>query len=452
MVSVTQRSEARPSGSGLSAFVGELMTRPKLLVLTHRLPFPLNRGDRIRAYHSLKCLSEHCDITLGSVADEPWDDAHVAKLKDVCSSVSIHALPRFGRWLRAGLGIATGRSATEGAFYSLSLARQVQEWTTKQEFDAALVYCSSMGQYCQNFVKRPKLVLLDLVDVDSEKWKQYAELSTGWRKMPYQREAKGVKALESQLIQKSDFVTVVTEDEARLFRQIHEGKIAQVISNGVDHEYFSPDSHSPEEKQLFRRGKPQFVFVGGLDYRPNVQGVVWFCQEILPEIRRQYPNALLSLVGRNPSPPIVDLAKQPGVNLVGQVDDVRPYVLAADIAVAPLKIARGVQNKVLEAMSCGLPVIASPCAAEGIQHSGGLLVADFQEQWLSHIQRLQDQQTYQLESSCARQSILDHYSWPRRLEPMLELLQLRRSSSQPTSQTKDCSTPKSETRFHESHR
>lgn len=399
--------------------------RPKVLLLTHRLPFPPNRGDRIRAFHMLRFLSKHADVFLGSVADEPWLEEHAAALREYCREISIHRLPPKGRWVRAAAGLAGRRSATEGAFFSRPLASQVRQWTKDHRLDAAVIYCSSMGQYSKSFSTRPRRVLVDLVDVDSQKWDDYADSTKGLKRMLYRREAHRVRHLERRLSTDADAVSVVSHDEANLFQSCHEGHMAYALSNGVDHSFFAPDALHENLWLPCRLGKPQMVFVGVLDYLPNVQGLQWFCEAVLPLILREYPDAVLQIVGRRPALAVRALGEMPGVQLIGEVEDVRPHVLAADFAIAPLKIARGIQNKVLEALSCGRPVIATSEAATGIDSRGGMFIADTPLAWMETLKKLECEKQHSEAKEMARGGIVEQYSWDAQLSPILEMLELR---------------------------
>ena len=372
----------------------------------------------------LRFLSQHAEVLLGCVADEPWEASDEEALKQFCAEVSIHRLPPKGRWIRAAAGLATGRSATAGAFYSRALANQVKQWTSGAPLDAAIIYCSSMGSYRKAFQTRPQRVLVDLVDVDSQKWMDYSHSTRGFKRWLYLHEANRVRHLERRLSVEADAVSVVSSDEAALYRKHHLGLDAHAISNGVDHDYFAPDAVHEDHWSAHRHGVPQMVFVGVLDYLPNVQGLQWFCETVMPLILQEFPGALLEIVGRRPSPAVRELARHKGVRLVGEVSDVRPHVLAADIAIAPLQIARGIQNKVLEALACGRPVIATPEAATGIESRGGLFVVESPDEWLAAIRSLQCQHKTAQARGQAREGIIDQYSWDARLSPILEMLDL----------------------------
>lgn len=401
---------------------------PRVLLLTHRIPFPPNRGDRIRAYHLIEFLSKHAEIYLGSVSDEPWDSTQKSALEKNCHSAFFARLRSPLRWIRAAAGFSMGHSVTQGAFYSSRLAKQITRWSSEIEFDAAIIYCSSMGSYTRALVKKPKRLLVDLVDVDSQKWQDYAAVSGGPKKWVFRQEAHRVCRLEDSLAKQADALTVVSPDEAALFEAIHPSLRAIPIGNGVDHQFFAPSCSSAVEsieeaaRQMIRRGYPKMVFVGVLDYLPNIQGLQWFCRQVLPALQNVFPNASLEIVGRRPSSEVQALATIPGVHLIGEVPDVRPYVLDAHIAIAPLQIARGVQNKVLEALACAKPVVATSHAATGIECVGGLAVANEPEEWVRTIVELQNSDYYATMSKSARVGILERYSWKAQLDPLLPLL------------------------------
>jgi sugar transferase (PEP-CTERM/EpsH1 system associated) len=317
-----------------------------------------------------------------------------------------------------------GKSVTQGAFYSPQLADQVRLWSSEFQFDAAIMYCSSMGPYAKLMKTKPKRLIVDLVDVDSQKWDDYADVAYGPKKLLFRQEARRVGLLEESLSESADAMTVVSPDEAQLFAKRHPGLQATSIGNGVDLRFFAPDA-LPFEKfsdLVPPSVNPRLVFVGVLDYLPNVQGLQWFCDEVLPRLQSVFPSVSLDIVGRRPSGEVQALAKRSGVNLVGEVPDVRPYVLAAQIAIAPLQIARGVQNKVLEALACGKPVVASPQAATGIECSGGMSVVSQPAEWVQAIVELQIPDHYAKMSSCARSEVLEKYSWNAQLEPLLSLI------------------------------
>ena len=275
---------------------------------------------------------------------------------------------------RACGSLARGRTASEGAFAAPALRATLGRWARQTRFHAALASASSMAPYLRIDALGGVPAVIDLVDVDSQKWLDYAAAGRGPRAWLHRLEGRRLRGLERTLPDWARAVTLVSAAEAELYRsQVGPGPV-HAVTNGVDLDAFRPVSDADE------RG---CVFVGVLDYRPNVDGVGWFCREVWPEVRRRRPDAVLRLVGRSPSPEVQRLADKPGVELVGPVPDVRPYLAGAAVAVAPLRIARGVQNKVLEALAMGKAAVASPQALEGLGLESGthVLAASSADEW-----------------------------------------------------------------------
>lgn len=402
--------------------------KPKLLYLVHRIPFPPNRGDRIRSYHLLRFLAQRHDVYLATLADEPVAPATREALEGLCTAVAVAPLNR-RRWWQALTHFARGRTATEGLFYSRALHRAVRNWTATLEFDAALVFCSSMMPYAEVARQRGIPLVVDLVDVDSQKWFDYAaktKMPIGWA---FAWEGRRLRALESSLPAQARAVTLVSDLEARLYQRFCPNSRTHAVINGVDLDYFSPAASITPAKPGH-----DVVFLGALDYRANVDGLLWFCREVWPGVRREAPAATFAMVGRNPASALRKLAGVDGVELVGGVPDVRPHLVAAKLTVAPLRIARGIQNKVLESMAVAKPVVVSPEAMEGLQVEPGthLALAGTPREWVEQITLLlRDAQRRQQLGVQARTYVERHHAWDACLAPFEALL--RSDSSSPTS-------------------
>ena len=416
-------------------------SKPNLLYLVHRVPYPPNRGDRIRSYHVLKLLAERCNVHLATLADEPVDAETRNELARLCGRVEIAPVGSL-RWARAAWSLARGRSATEGLFHVPRLKRTVRQWAESIRFDAVLAFCSSMVQYADESSLANVPLVCDLVDVDSQKWFDYAAADSSCshkairigrsfaasQRLLFQWEGARLRELESSLPARSRAVTFVSEAEARIFREFCPNERTLAIPNGVDLDYF----HTFEEPSSLAVAPLDAVFVGVLDYRANVDGLVWFCGEVWPRVRKRLPNATLGLVGRNPSPLVQKLAAVPGVAVIGSVPDVRPYLSAAKVVVAPLRVARGIQNKVLEALAMRKAVLASPAAAEGLDVSGGdeLLIARSPEEWAAAFCRLSsDADLREKLGQAGREYVERHHRWQHNLERLAELLDLPATSS-----------------------
>jgi sugar transferase (PEP-CTERM/EpsH1 system associated) len=394
------------------------MPRPEVLYLVHRVPYPPDKGDRIRAFHLLKWLSRRAAVSLACLADEPVEEPVAAALRGYCERIAVVRLGSPGRWARAVGSLARGRTATQGAFDAPALRATLRLWAAEVPFQAALASASSMVPYLRQPELRDVPAVVDLVDVDSQKWFDYAEAGSGPKSWLDRLEGRRLRRLEQALPGWARVVTLVSAPEAAIYRGFCPEGPVHVIGNGVDLEVFRPGPRGEE------RG---CVFVGALDYRPNVAGAGWFCRTAWPEIRRARTDATLALVGRRPVPAVRRLAGRPGVELVGQVTDVRPHLAGAAVVVVPLQIARGVQNKVLEALALGKAVVASPQSLEGLGAEPGvhLLAASSPAQWVEAVTRLLDDEPLRRRLGAAgRHYVEEHHHWDRCLEPFAALLGL----------------------------
>lgn len=404
-------------------------SKPNLLYLVHRVPFPPNRGDRIRSCHLLRFLAGYAKVHLACLADEPLEPGTEEALGRLCETVAIVPLGRRGRWFQAVRHVASGRTATEGLFHSDSLRKVVGSWARTVDFEAAVVFCSSMVQYLDAPELASVPTIVDLVDVDSQKWFDYAGAAGGLKRWLFRLEGRRLRALERSLPERFRAITLVSEAEAEIYRGIVSNTRTLGISNGVDLDYFSPMSVSEAEDPNV------CVFVGALDYRANVEGLRWFCGEVWPGLHKSNPDLRLELVGRSPVPAVTRLGRIPGVHLVGAVDDVRGYLARAAVAIAPLQIARGIQNKVLEAMAMSRPVVASPEALEGlaVEVETHVCRASSPAEWQAHLLRLHGQSDERRRLGYrARQYVERHHSWNACLAPFEGLLGWESGRSSPS--------------------
>ena len=331
-----------------------------MLLLTHRVPYPPNRGDRIRSFHLLEYLARRTEVDLAFPATEPVPAATMDVLNRLCRRVAAVRIGRRARWLRAARSLASGRTATEGLFYSPELHNTIRRWSQETRFDAVLVVCSSMVQYLDIPALSGVPAVVDLVDVDSQKWFDYAAQARFPKRQLLALEARRLRRLESSLPARTSAITVVTGREADLFESFSSHR-PHVVRNGVDLDYFHPHGDPADD------GPPSCLFVGALDYEANVDGAQWFCREVWPQVLARIPAAVFRLVGSRPSRQARRLGRLPGVELVGEVADVRPHLHAASVVAVPLRVARGVQNKILEALAAGKPVVVTPQALAGLR-------------------------------------------------------------------------------------
>jgi len=394
-------------------------TPPNLLYLVHRVPYPPDKGDRIRSYHLLRYLSRRAAVHLACLADEEVSPQTRAALHELCARVTIVPLGSWTRWLRAPAALLNGQSISEGVFHSPALVEILRDWAAETQFDVALASASSMVPYLRQEELRAVPAVIDLMDVDSQKWLDYADGARGLRKRVYNTEGQRLRELEQTLPLWARAVTLVSNAEADLFRRYCSWDGVHAVTNGVDLDYFRPADPAPPEDGC--------VFVGALDYRPNVDAACWFSQYIWPLIRRRCPDARLRLVGRQPVPAVCRLARRPGIEVVGQVPDIRPHVAGAAVAVVPLRIARGIQNKVLEAMAMGKPVVASPQGLVGLGDHLDLpaLTATERHEWVEHVVRLLGNPDLRRQLGAAGRAYVEtHHDWERCLEPFGPLLGL----------------------------
>jgi sugar transferase (PEP-CTERM/EpsH1 system associated) len=394
----------------------------KILFLSHRVPYPPNKGDKIRAFHVLQYLARSHDIWLGAFADEAEELAHVGWLEERCRGVRIvrrHSAQTLARIALAG---AAGRSLSVGSFAHSALSRWCERIEAEVKPDLVYVFSSAMAQFVTGAGKAKTPLITDFVDVDSEKFRQYAAVRKGVMRLLYKTEAERLLRFDRSVAAASRACLFVSRTERDLFLK-HCPEMADrlhVIPNGVDCAYFDParSPHNPCDQA------PLIVFTGRMDYFPNVDAVSWFAQSILPLVRESVPQAKFRIVGAKPSAEVSALTRLPGVEVTGGVADIRPHYAQAAVSVAPLRIARGIQNKVLEAMAMARPVVVTPEALDGISAEDGahVLVAR-SEAGIAHatLSVLKGEAPPGL-GSRARTRVLAQYDWSAQLAPLSDLI------------------------------
>ena len=393
----------------------------RVLFLAHRVPYPPNRGDRIRSFHWLEYLSRRAEVHLAFLAEQEPPEESIDALEAMCARVAAVRLGKAARWLRGARSLAAGRTATEGLFHSPALKRIVCRWAAQTRFDLVVAFCSSMVQYLDAEALAGVPAVVDLVDVDSQKWLDYAAQSRGPARWLLRLEGRRLRRLECGVSGRAQAIILVSGHEAKLYRSFSPAECVYAIGNGVDLEYFRPKEPAEGERPA------QCVFVGAMDYRANVDGVTWLAREVWPEVYARRPAARLVLVGSNPGAGVKRLAELPGVELVGEVPDVRPHLSQAAVVVVPLRVARGIQNKVLEALAMGKAVIASPQALEGLEVEPGVHVcrAASPAEWIEGLLALLDDPDLCRRLGLAgRQRVEQSYTWTARLAPLADLLRL----------------------------
>ncbi len=394
-----------------------------LLFLCQRLPYPPDKGDKIRSFHILRHLGKSHRIHLGCFVDDPADWRHAPKLRELCADAYFAKLdPRLAR-LRCSKGLLTGAPLSLPYFGDRGLMAWVRGVLARVEPEAAFIYSSAMAQYVLDGAPPPGRMVMDFVDVDSDKWRQYAETQAwplGWM---YRRESRTLLAFERRVARAADASVFVSEPEAELFRRLAPESAAKTfaVGNGIDADFFSPGADYPSP---FDTSGPVLVFTGTMDYWPNVEAVTWFAREVFPAIRERFASASFFIVGARPTAEVLRLGALAGVHVTGRVADVRPYLAHAAAAVVPVRIARGLQNKILEAMAMAKPVITTPEALEGIEAAPGtevLVAADAASFARRAVEAIENSAAREL-GRAARGRVVEAFAWPARLAPLDRLV------------------------------
>lgn len=347
----------------------------KILFLAHRTPYPPNKGEKIRAFHVLSNLAKRHEVSLVYWVDDPRDFDHTPFLRSLCRGrvVPVRMVRALGK-CRAVMSLLMGRSFTEGFYSSRSFQRAIDGALGDGPFDAVFVFSSAIATYAQRIDAKIKIV--DFVDVDSDKWSQLAKVSAFPLSLLYRLEQKRLSRLESKISSWASWSLFISAAEAELFRKQGGKGAIEFLPNGTDLELrrlpLDQMPFYPAKDETAKQSKgARLIFVGTMDYYPNIDAVQYFAKDIFPLIRQKFPQAVFQIVGRSPAKSVRRLNAIAGVEVLGEVSDIRYYLLHADVSVAPMRIARGVQNKVLEAMAMGVPVVASPSAIQGIEVSEG---------------------------------------------------------------------------------
>jgi polysaccharide biosynthesis protein PslH len=393
-----------------------------VLFLCHRLPYPPNKGDKIRSFHWLEALARRHSVHLGCFIDDPDDWRHEAAVRNLCASACLVGLDTRLARLRSAQALLEGQPLTLRYFYSRRLAQWVASQLETRRPSSIVVYSSGVAPYACGPAARRTRRVLDLCDLDSEKWREYARRVRGPMGWLYAREGRTLGVREREWLGEFDATMLSSEAERELLRtQIGaEANRVDVVGNGVDAAYFDPgrSTDAPDASV-----GPTVVFTGAMDYLANVDAVTWFADSVWPSVRAVRTDARFVIVGSRPHERVRALRERPGIFVTGTVPDVRPYLARATCVVAPLRVARGVQNKVLEALAMDRPVVASSAAVQGIssgQSVPGCLVADDPQQMATQIgARLASP----LASSGGRRFVVERFSWEAQTNRFLDLVE-----------------------------
>lgn len=389
--------------------------KPPLLYLCHRIPYPPNKGDKIRSYHLLKFLREHYQVYLGAFIDDPEDWQHEPLVAEMCADSCFIKLNPGRAKIKSLTGLLTGQALTLPYYNSGPMADWVKDKVTQHHISKVVVYSSSMAQYILGNEKSYDRKVIDLVDIDSDKWQQYSERKKWPLSWVYRREGEKLLAYEKKVAEVFDSSLFVSSAEAELFQKMAP-QVAEKVSfynNGVDTIYFSPEINSPTPYQSTEK---VLVFTGAMDYWPNIDAVTWFAKKVFPSIKQKHPDVKFYIVGSNPAEDVQRLGNDDGVVVTGRVADVRPYLKHALAAVAPMRIARGIQNKVLEAMAMAKPAIVTQQALEGIraEHGREILLGNDGAEYQSLVEQVIEGEYSDIGVS-ARQKVINDFSWEENL-------------------------------------
>lgn len=398
----------------------------KVCVLSQRVPYPPNKGEKLRTYHQIEFLKRWgYEVEVLSLVETAEDKKNALALAKHLG-ISVNAFQLGSKFTRYASALLKGLPVSVGAFYSKTLQHVVDE-KLKEGRETLLLTASSLSYYIFNspyFNNTHCRLLMDFMDVDSDKWAQYADSSSLLMRYVYKRESKGIKKLEAKTNQRFDECFLIAREEAQLFSSsVDSSKEITVLGNGLDFEAFYPAKVQSCAKKI--SAAPHFLFTGVMDYKPNVDAVLWFAQNCWPFIREKAPNAKFTVGGMNPTEEIKALAGINGIDVTGFVDDILPYFHQAHAFVAPFRLARGVQNKVLQAAACKLPIITTSMGAEGISfaNADNMWVVDDVDSFVAAcVESIENFELSQCKAQRSYQAIVSEYSWEQQLSPLKEAM------------------------------
>jgi sugar transferase (PEP-CTERM/EpsH1 system associated) len=407
------------------------LSRLNVLYIAHRIPYPPNKGDKIRSFNEIRRLSERHNLYLAFLVDEPGDLEHLGELRKYCVGMDYEVIRPLRQKLKSLPYLFTGLPLSVPYFYSKRLQAAIDRRIEASSIEAVVTFSSPMAEYIYKSSvlasagRRVRLVM-DFVDVDSDKWRMYAEKSAFPASVIWRREWKTLMDYEKRIGGTFDVSVFVSEKEAELFRSFCPEANIEAIANGVDAASYAAVRRArmqqPHEALKSNGAEaangPIVLFMGAMDYFPNEDAILYFHKGIWPRIKAAVPGVSFYVVGSNPSKRLRALSQEdPSVLVTGYVPDTRPYLEKTDVFVAPLRIARGVQNKVLEAMASGVPVVARPEAVQGLKgYEGCIEVRGDEEGFASSVIDLikRPERRRELAASSERFITLNH-SWERNL-------------------------------------
>jgi polysaccharide biosynthesis protein PslH len=390
----------------------------KILFLAHRIPYPPNKGEKIRSYHELKFLGGRHTVDLLCFADSQDDERGQTELKGLCRTIYVERRARTRILQGAFRSVLRGEPLSCGCFFSHRFQQEVRKMLSLNTYDVILIFCSSMAQYLPSPAPAP--VVMDFVDVDSAKWADYARQGRAPLSWLYRRETRELARYEKIWAARSHSTVVSTQQEAALLADRGLSSVA-VIENGVD-----IPAHIRKLPEEINALLPYVAFIGTMDYLPNVDAVVHFAEELLPRIRKTHGELKFVIVGRDPTSRVRKLARLPGVVVTGTVPEVETYLAGAVAVVAPFRIARGIQNKMLEALAMGKPIVSTPgpATAMGAVHGETLLIAETPDKFVGALLALLEDRNLYSRLSSGADFVRRNFNWQDKLN-QLEMVLLR---------------------------
>jgi sugar transferase (PEP-CTERM/EpsH1 system associated) len=385
----------------------------EILFLVHRIPFPPDKGDKIRSYHWLNALAARHVLHLGCFIDDPEDRRYLPELRRRCASLHAVSLSSWQKKLRAVRGVLGGAAVTASVYRDRGFAAWVKQRFAADHIRCVIAYSSAMAGYVGPWLRPEVGRILDFVDADAEKWRLLGERTRGLTGVLYRREALRLIEHDRKAVGCFNIATFVSAAEAERFQAFLPERVRQlrVLRNGVDARFFTPELESANP---YGSTGPIVAFTGIMNYWPNEEAVIWFATSVLPRLRADIPSLRFAIVGRSPSSRVQHLASLAGVRVVGGVADIRPYLAHAAAVVVPLRVAIGVPNKILEAMAMARPVIASPEAVRGVDFVPGreLMIAHAAEDFATAVRdALAGGPRITAMARQARQRVLLDYDW-----------------------------------------
>ena len=389
----------------------------RILYLCHRFPFPPKRGGKIRPFNMIRHLhAAGHQVTVCSLVRSDEEEVEGQGIAQYSTAFEAGRVTESVQFLRMITRLPSSTPSSMGYFYSPELATKVNDLLRSSRWDLIFVHCSSVAQYVEHVTDVPKI--LDFGDMDSQKWLEYSKFKPFPVSLGFALEGRKLQREESRLARQFDLCTATTRAEWETLESFGTDVASDWFPNGVDAEFFSPDGDGYDTDLI--------SFIGRMDYYPNQECMARFCTRVLPLLQARRPTLKLVIVGADPSPEMRALGQLPGVTVTGSVPDVRPFIRNSALMVAPLAIARGTQNKILEAMAMGVPVVTSAVAAGGVDADpeSHFLVADSEHDVASAILRIiNDPAERGRLAAAGRARMQSHHDWGQSMQRLDSIIE-----------------------------